>query len=152
MTTGKAWTAQEIEIITAAYAVMLRQELDGIKFNKSATRREVVKLLDGRSEGSYELKMMNISAACKDAGLPFINGYKPLPAYQAALKPAIIQHCKEKGITRFTADVAAACTRYITYLHEQSPIIGTSHFMLNTLYMTYGKEVINKEVDRQFSR
>jgi len=98
MTTGKAWKDHEINLITSAYAAMLRKELDGVKFNKSAIRRLVTPTLDGRSEGSYELKMMNISAACKDAGLPFINGYKPMPAYQAALKPAIIRHCAKLGI------------------------------------------------------
>ena len=100
MTTGKAWTQFEIDLITRTYAAMLRKELEGVKFNKSAIRRETVKNLDGRSEGSYELKMMNISAACKAVGLPWIKGYKAdvYPNFQAALKPAIIRQCANHGI------------------------------------------------------
>ena len=98
MVTGKAWTPAEIKLICEVYASMLYIETMGHKYNKSQARRDTVPLLDGRSEGSYEMKMCNISAACFDAGLIWISGYKPFDSYQAALKPAIIEACALYGM------------------------------------------------------
>lgn len=98
MVTGKAWTDEEIRLICAAYAGMLALEIKGEKYNKSAVRRETVPLLDGRSDGSYEMKCCNISAALIDQNLPHIKGYKARPAYQAALKPAALEALQAEWI------------------------------------------------------
>lgn len=91
MTTGKAWTPEELEIIVRAYLDMLLEEVEGRKFNKSAIRRAVLPQLDGRSAGSYEMKCCNISAAARDMGYKWISGYKPLPGYQRAIKAHITE-------------------------------------------------------------
>ncbi len=98
MVTGKAWTHDEVSLICATYAAMLRLELEGKKFVKAKVRRDTLPKLDGRSEGSYEMKCCNISAACIDAGLPWIKGYKPLKGYQRSLKDAITIACDLFGI------------------------------------------------------
>ena len=79
------WTREENSVIAATYVDMLARELRGDKYNKAANRREGIASMrtyreDGlaRSHGSWEMKCCNISAVMRAAGLPFINGYKPL--------------------------------------------------------------------------
>lgn len=81
MTTNKRpqpWSDDENNAIAAAYIQMLAQELRAERYNKAAMRRETLPKLNGRSPGSYEMKACNISAVMAAAGLPWINGYKPL--------------------------------------------------------------------------
>lgn len=106
--TGKPWTDTENDATAAAYLDMLARELRGDKYNKAATRRA---LIDGtgnakgaklgplavRSHGSVEMKNCNVSAVMRAAGLPWINGYKPLGHGQqkplaAALVRQMIAH------------------------------------------------------------
>ena len=85
MTTGKPWSMTEQEICVTRYLVMLAAEQRGTKYVKAHIRRDAIALLDGRSEGSWEMKCCNISAALNDHGLPWIKGYKPLQGYQHSL-------------------------------------------------------------------
>jgi hypothetical protein len=98
MTTGKPWTPEEIKIICTVYANMLKLEQAGKKFNKALARRTTTPKLDGRSGGSYEMKMCNISAALDAQGYPWIIGYKPRSGYQRSLKVAIVEACKLAGV------------------------------------------------------
>jgi hypothetical protein len=81
---GTAWNDQEIDLIIADYFAMLSLELTGRKYNKAAHNRSLRQLI-GRSEGSIEFKHQNISAVLHQLGLPWINGYKPMPNFQGAL-------------------------------------------------------------------
>jgi hypothetical protein len=61
------------------------------KPNKSKARREGLAAMAAtrednaqRSPGSWEMKACNISAVMRAAGLPWVNGYKPLGHGQAA--------------------------------------------------------------------
>jgi uncharacterized protein DUF3883 len=83
------WSRQENEAIVADYLRMLAAEQRGERYSKTAHRAALAPLLNGRSDGSIERKHMNISAALVDLGFPYINGYKPLPNYQAALAKVI---------------------------------------------------------------
>jgi len=85
MATSKPWTDDEQRTICKAYAAMLVCEENGQPFNKAAIRRAILPELDGRSAGSYELKMCNISAALDKWARPYIKGYKPLAGYQRTL-------------------------------------------------------------------
>lgn len=85
-----AWTPEENEIIALSYLDMLRRELRGDKFNKAANRREGLATMAlvradnaERSHGSWEMKCCNVSAVMRAAGLPWVNGYKPLGHGQA---------------------------------------------------------------------
>lgn len=82
-----SWSEKEVEIIVLDYFDMLRSELLGIDYNKTAHRRSIMPSLDGRSHGSIELKHQNISALLIELGLPYISGYKPRRNYQRKLLP-----------------------------------------------------------------
>lgn len=85
MAKGKPWTDEELHIIVQIYLDLLCNELDGVKINKSSLRRATLPKLDGRTAGSYEMKMCNISAALDSLELKWIKGYKPLPGYQRSI-------------------------------------------------------------------
>ena len=79
------WTREENDIITAAYIAMWQRELNDEKNNKAQMRRDGLAAMATyredrreRSHGSWEMKCCNISAVMRAAGLPFIQGYKPL--------------------------------------------------------------------------
>lgn len=89
MTTTKQnlgpWTREENSVLAGHYLDMIARELRGEKYNKAANRRAGLAAMatyrsDGqqRSAGAWEMKMCNASAVMRAAGLPFINGYKPL--------------------------------------------------------------------------
>jgi Domain of unknown function (DUF3883) len=85
---GLDWSDNELDFIIADYFAMLRSELDGLEYNKSAHRRSLVTLI-GRTEGSVERKHQNISAVLGELALPTISGYKPLPNFQKSIIEAI---------------------------------------------------------------
>lgn len=85
------WSDAENAIIAAHYVRMLALETDHKPFNKSAIRRQgLIEMQRAhpehapRSPGSWELKCCNISAMLNDAGLQYVNGYKPLGHGQGA--------------------------------------------------------------------
>jgi hypothetical protein len=83
-TRGKPWTQSEHDAIAADYLDMLSRELLATTYNKAAHRRALIAgPLSVRSHGSVEMKHCNISAVMRAAGLPWINGYKPLGHGQA---------------------------------------------------------------------
>ena len=88
MTRPPIWSDAENDAIATAYLVMLAAEHRGESFNKAAARRAVLPALNNRTAGSYEMKCCNISAVLNNAGLAWINGYKPLGHGQA--KPLAI--------------------------------------------------------------
>jgi len=80
-----AWSIQEVNATVESYFEMLRQELANQNYNKSAHRRELLSLLNDRTEGAIERKHQNISAILTESKMPSINGYKPLSNYQNLL-------------------------------------------------------------------
>ncbi len=84
---------------------MLTSELAGTPFNKAAHRRTLAKKLNGRSEQSIEFKHANISAALLDAGLPYLNGYKPRSNYQTLLAEIVLDRLQS---TPTLLEIAAA--------------------------------------------
>src|SRR5690348_7368577 len=61
---------------------MLTLELKQKQYSKTAHWSALVPQLDDRSKGSIEFKYVNISAALRDLGYPFVDGYKPYSNYQ----------------------------------------------------------------------
>ncbi len=88
---ANAWSDAEVEAAVADYFAMLRLELAGEKYNKTAHRHALMARLSNRSNGSVELKHQNISAVLIEMGIPYINGYKPRSNYQRTLLPAAVQ-------------------------------------------------------------
>lgn len=79
------WTSTEVEAIVADYLAMLTAELAGQTYSKAQHRRDLIQLLGSRGDASVEYKRRNISAVLIEFGLPYIEGYKPLPNYQQSL-------------------------------------------------------------------
>lgn len=86
MTTGD-WSDIENDTIVAGYFSMLSDELSGRRYNKAAQNRSLQDQI-GRSRGSIEFKMCNISAALRGLGLPTIKGYAPRFNFQMSLAEA----------------------------------------------------------------
>ncbi len=79
------WSQEEVEAIVSNYFTMFSLELRREPYNKAAHRRNVIQLLNQRSEGAIERKHQNISAILMEFGYPYIFGYKPLGNYQSLL-------------------------------------------------------------------
>jgi len=71
---------------------MLSAELAGKPFNKAEHRRQLLPLLNNRSEGSIEFKHQNISAVLANLGQPYIKGYLPRYNYQRILEELVIEY------------------------------------------------------------
>lgn len=72
------WTYEEILASVEAYQEMLDKELAGQPYNKTEVRRGLLSgALSGRTNGSIEMRMCNISTVLHDQGERYINGYKP---------------------------------------------------------------------------
>ena len=89
------WSREEVEATVADYLAMLSAELAGVPYNKAVHRRELVKLLDNRSEQAIEFKHANISAVLIDLGFPYIAGYKPRSNYQQLLYDVVSDRLAE---------------------------------------------------------
>lgn len=82
---GVVWSDTELKASIAVYRRILAAEDRG----QPITEREVVESLmkaTGRTKGSIEMRMQNISAVLDELGLPWIEGYKPLRHYPDGLR------------------------------------------------------------------
>ena len=84
------WSLEEVTATVADYFVMLGREIRGESYNKKEHNRLLQKLLRGRSAGAIEFKHANISAVLREAGYPFIDGYKPRSNYQEMLREVVL--------------------------------------------------------------
>lgn len=82
---GEDWSKSEIDIIIADYFSMLFDEIAGKPINKTKHRKQILPLLNGRSDGSIEFKHCNISAVLIKLGQPYIKGYQPRYNFQRIL-------------------------------------------------------------------
>lgn len=101
------WSKAEVEAAVEDYFNMLRAELTGRRYNKTAHRHDLIMQLDGRSDGSVELKHQNISAVLIEMGTPYIDGYKPRFNYQRLLSSAVGDYLEQHPDLQslFKADV-----------------------------------------------
>ena len=102
----RAWSRAEVEAIVDDYLSMLSSELSGTPYSKAAHRRLLKAKLSDRSDPSIEFKHGNISAALVEAGMPYIDGYKPRANYQSLLTEVISERIERSGslITLAEAD------------------------------------------------
>jgi hypothetical protein len=84
------WSNIEVELIVADYFKMLSAELSGKNFSKAYHRKNLLPLLNNRSEGSIEYKHQNISAILAYLGQPYIKGYLPRYNYQMLLEDKVL--------------------------------------------------------------
>lgn len=86
--TGKPWTEAEVALTVEMYFTMLKSELTGKGFNKSAENLRLQELT-GRSKGSIEFKHANISAVLESMNSFYIDGYKPRRNVQESLRQEV---------------------------------------------------------------
>ncbi|TYC49400.1 DUF3883 domain-containing protein [Rhodobacterales bacterium] len=82
------WSDRENDAVVDSWFSMLGNELSGRAYVKAEQNRKLQKVT-GRSKGSVEFKLCNISAAAKGFGLPIVTGYQPRFNFQMALADAI---------------------------------------------------------------
>ncbi|POF34177.1 DUF3883 domain-containing protein [Roseibium marinum] len=82
------WSDTENDAVVAAYFAMLGDELSGQSYNKAAHNRLLQEQI-GRSRGSIEFKLCNVSAAAMGLGVLTIKGYLPRFNFQMALAEAV---------------------------------------------------------------
>lgn len=82
------WTDAENDAIVADYFAMLLEDLSGRSYNKAAFNRGL-QATTGRSHGSIEFKLQNVSAVLRALGEEWIPGYKPAVNFQDSLIDAV---------------------------------------------------------------
>jgi hypothetical protein len=97
------WTDHEINVAIAAYFQMYAMQKHETPFNKAELARLYVPMLNNRSKGSYEAKLMNISAVFVSLGLGYVKGYVPLGHAQGALAVAVRAALAEDGVWKVAA-------------------------------------------------
>lgn len=102
ITTRITWTDEHVEQMLNLYFSFLASQLAGAAYTKAAPVRELA-AAQGRSKGSIEAKMMNVSAVLETMGREWVTGYKPLKNFNKALLDQVTDHIK-----RETAQGAAA--------------------------------------------
>ena len=91
-----SWSKNEVELIIADYFDMLSAELASKKYSKAEHRRNIIPLLNNRSEGSIEFKHQNISAVLVNLGQPYLKGYLPRFNYQIILEDVVLDYLIRK--------------------------------------------------------
>jgi Protein NO VEIN, C-terminal/EVE domain len=118
---ASGWPVLEIQPTVAAYFTMLRAELAGTPYVKAHFNREV-QAATGRSRRAVEDKFMNISAVLRDIGLPYIQGYKPYPNLQGALRTEVERFlAREPEIPRLLEEMPAPDLPSTVQLVEVDP-------------------------------
>lgn len=106
---SQGWSIGEVQATVADYFEMLRAELSGDSYNKTAHRNRLVRRLEERSDGAVERKHQNISAILLEEGIPAIDGYKPLGNYQGVLRDEVLESLrKEPELLRLIRSVETA--------------------------------------------
>ena len=90
----KNWTKKELEASVVAYLEMRTKEKRNEKFVKKEIYRNLSKRF-GRSEGSFEYRMQNISFIFDEWGEPWIKGLKPYSHIGENIKEILIALIKE---------------------------------------------------------
>lgn len=109
---GEDWSEQEVAATVASYFEMLRLDVQGAPYKKSAFNEALRLQLRGRSKASVELKYQNVSAVLHALELPFIPGYKPRGNAQLLLR---------KAVQKFVLDHAALVRQVVDTLEEATP-------------------------------
>ena len=126
--TGEPWTPLEIDVTVEAYVDMLEREVRGEVYTKADVVRGLMNLLPARSQASVERKLQNVSAIRSEQSWPWIDGYKPLPHYQRALRDAVVARSGP------TARISEAIAEYssVPLVAAQSRRYATSEVVVPT--------------------
>lgn len=73
------WSEREVRLLVDDYFEMLGCELRNEDYSKTDHREDLLRALPDRTKGAIEFKHQNVSAVLEEMGLPWIEGYKPMP-------------------------------------------------------------------------
>jgi hypothetical protein len=90
------WSQEEVALVVADYLDMLAFELQDEAYVKADHWRALMPYLRNRSKGSIEFKYGNVSAALRDLGYPFVDGYKPYANYQAIVVEVVREQLQKR--------------------------------------------------------
>jgi len=99
MNTNIAWSNPEIDAAVLAYFELLQDQVNSKPTNKAEIYRKLSAAHPYRSAKSFEFKFQNISAVLYEEKLPYADGLRPKPKYQAALKTAVLNHLKQTNVS-----------------------------------------------------
>ncbi len=95
------WTDKENDRVVASYFAMLVEDLAGRRYSKVENNRKLQELT-GRTHGSIEYKLQNVSAVLRLLGEVWIPGYKPAGNFQRSLVDAV-----ERWLDEHPDDIAS---------------------------------------------
>jgi Domain of unknown function (DUF3883) len=129
---GKDWSANEIDLVIAAYFEMLALEVAQKPYVKAQHNKALQELI-GRTKGSIEFKFQNISAVLIRLGLPTITGYAPMSNFQHALLTGIERYLvlKEDRVQSLAANPQPAFSEGDILYFEAPPSLLNSTFERN---------------------
>lgn len=93
---GSQWTDDGLRACVEAYARMMAAESRSTPLKKSDIVAALVERT-GRTKGSIEMRLQNISAVLQDREADWLDGYKPLSHYPERLKSSIDAEYPELG-------------------------------------------------------
>jgi 5-methylcytosine-specific restriction protein A len=86
------WSEAELDASVKVYLEMLSKESSGTPYRKSDYRNRLLKdALKGRTPGSFEFRMQNISFVLDSLNQPYIKGYLPAKNVGANTEDSIIK-------------------------------------------------------------
>ncbi|WP_448695586.1 HNH endonuclease [Pseudomonas moraviensis] len=98
-TKNSEWSTSELEAAVDAYLKMMAMEEKGQKINKAYENRLLrAGVLAGRTVGSVEYRMLNISTVLERMGRGRIDGYKSLPHVGSNIESHIREALASRGV------------------------------------------------------
>tara|TARA_Y100001970_G_C14258859_1_gene877879 strand:+ start:8518 stop:14085 length:5568 start_codon:yes stop_codon:yes gene_type:complete len=94
---GKEWTEKEISIAVEIYLMMWEKQQSGESVESKKEALALVRVQTGRTKGSVERKMCNLSFGMKELGFDFVDGWKPLPHASKLESPILFKQLQAEG-------------------------------------------------------
>ncbi|OEY65091.1 DUF3883 domain-containing protein [Marinobacter sp. X15-166B] len=149
MSRASHWSDEEIALTVADYMKMLTLELAGQRYNKSAHRRELLKKLNGRSDGAVERKRQNISAILRDLNCFWIPGYKPLSNYQEVLAAYVEDWINSHSDFDHASQAAVSQPAFVPSGVEYSSLVVQAPKPENKIHKTYPPHTRNRVASKR---
>jgi|ERR1043166_1913035 5-methylcytosine-specific restriction protein A len=95
------WSDDELQAAVDAYLEMLRCEKKGHPYNKAEINRSLRTAgggIEGRTKGSVEYRMQNISAVLQSEDLDWVKGYKPAANVGETVRARIWKMLQKRGV------------------------------------------------------
>lgn len=96
------WIPEHVEAMLDLYFNFLASQRADMAYIKAHQIRDLAKY-QGRTKGSIEAKMMNVSAVLDVLGHDWINGFKPLVNYNKALFDQVGEYIARKQTRKVAA-------------------------------------------------